>query len=141
MKGGKKSGRDCYAIVAPGLEQLAAAELRATGIEPGVIEAGGVAFVAGDTEIFDANLRLRTVSRVIVRVAEFRATAFHELERLSRTIAWDEFVAPGSAVRMRVTCRKSRLYHSDGVAERVSGAITRGVAGVSITGAKREGGR
>jgi putative N6-adenine-specific DNA methylase len=134
----KKTGRDCYAIVAPGLEQLAAAELRAIGIEPGEIEPGGVAFTASDTELFDANLRLRTVSRVIVRVAEFRATAFHELERLARTVQWEEFVAPGSAVRMRVTCRKSKLYHSDGVAQRVSGAITRRVAGVTITGAKRE---
>jgi putative N6-adenine-specific DNA methylase len=39
---------------------------------------------------------------------------------------------------MRVTCRKSKLYHSDGVAQRVSGAITRRVAGVTITGAKRD---
>jgi putative N6-adenine-specific DNA methylase len=135
---GKKTGRDCYAIVAPGLEKLAADELRSIGIEPGAIEAGGVGFNANDTELFDANLRLRTVSRVIVRVAEFRATAFHELERLSRTVNWDEFVAPGSAVRMRVTCKKSRLYHSDGVAQRVSGAITRRVSGVTITGAKRD---
>ena len=138
MSRGKKTDRDCYAIVAPGLEQLAAAELRAIGVAPGEIEPGGVAFAAGDTALFDANLRLRTVSRVIVRVAEFRATAFHELERLSRTIAWDEFVAPGSAVKMRVTCKKSRLYHSDGVAQRVSGAITRRVTGVTIAGAKRD---
>jgi putative N6-adenine-specific DNA methylase len=81
---------------------------------------------------------MRTASRVIVRIAEFRATAFHELEKLSRTVNWDEFVAPGSAVKMRVTCKKSRLYHSDGVAQRVSGAITRRVSGVTITGAKKE---
>ncbi len=133
-----KHDRDCYAIVAPGLEQLAVAELRAIGIRPGEIEAGGVAFSANDAALFNANLRLRTVSRVIVRVAEFRATAFHELEKLSRTVRWDELVAPGSAVRLRVTCRKSRLYHSDGVAQRVAGAITRRVTGVTITGAKRE---
>ncbi len=138
MTPAKKSARDCYAIVAPGLEQLAAAELRAIGIEPGEIEPGGVAFAADDTGLFDANLRLRTVSRVIVRVAEFRATAFHELEKLSRTIRWDELVAPGTAARLRVTCRKSKLYHSDGVAQRVGDAIKRRVTGVTITGAKRE---
>lgn len=134
----KKSSRDCYAVVAPGLEQLAAAELRAIGIKPGDVEPGGVAFRASDPELFAANLRLRTVSRIIVRVAEFRATAFHELEKHSRTVRWDELVAPGGAVRLRVTCRKSRLYHSDGVAQRVGDAITRRVAGVVITGAKRE---
>jgi putative N6-adenine-specific DNA methylase len=147
----KEPRRDCYAVVAPGLELLAAAELRSIGIEPvvrgaagavGVAgaagEPGGVAFRATDTELFDANLRLRTASRVIVRIAEFRATAFHELERLARGVRWDEFVAPGGAARLRVTCRKSRLYHSDGVAERVAGAIARRVSGATIAGAARE---
>jgi putative N6-adenine-specific DNA methylase len=138
VKAKQKSGRDCYAIVAPGLEQLAAAELRAIGIIPGEIAAGGIAFVAGNAEIFNANLRLRTVSRVIVRVAEFRATAFHELERLSRGVNWALLIAPGSAVRLRVTCKKSKLYHSDGVAQRVGDAIKRSVKDVTITGAKRE---
>lgn len=138
MKTSKRGGRNCYAIVAPGLEQLAAAELRAIGIAPGAIEAGGAAFETDDAGVFEANLRLRTASRVIVRVAEFRATAFHELERLARTVRWDEFVTPGSPVRLRVTCRKSRLYHSDAVAQRVGDAIKRRVTGVTITGAKRE---
>ncbi|HEX7545173.1 MAG TPA: THUMP domain-containing protein [Gemmatimonadaceae bacterium] len=144
MTSRKQGGRDCYAVVAPGLERLAAAELRAIGIAPrergsggtggggADAEAGGVAFAASDEQLFEANLRLRTASRVIVRVAEFRATAFHELERLARGVPWDAFVAPGGAVRLRVTCRKSRLYHSDGVAQRVAGAITRRVAGVTI---------
>ena len=73
-----------------------------------------------------------------MRVAQFRATAFHELERLSRGVNWELLVAPGSAVRLRVTCRKSRLYHSDGVAQRVGDAIKRCVKSVTITGAKRD---
>ena len=88
--------------------------------------------------LFEANLRLRTVSRVIVRIAEFRATAFHELERLARGVPWDAFVAAGGAVRLRVTCRKSRLYHSDGVAQRVADAITRRVGSVTLTGGKHD---
>jgi putative N6-adenine-specific DNA methylase len=138
VKTSKEAGRDCYAIVAPGLEPLAAAELRAIGITPGAIEPGGVEFKADDAVVFAANLRLRTASRVIVRIAEFRATAFHELERLARTVRWDEFVVAGSTVRLRVTCRKSRLYHSDAVAQRVGDAITRRVPGVTITGARRD---
>ncbi|MFI5245383.1 MAG: hypothetical protein ACHQQR_09185, partial [Gemmatimonadales bacterium] len=135
----KATGRDCFAVVAPGLERLAAAELRSIGIEPGAAtDAGGVAFRTNDAGLFEANLRLRTASRVIVRVAEFRATAFHELERLARGVPWDAFVAPGGAVRLRVTCRKSRLYHSDGVAQRVAGAITRRVSGVTIAGGESE---
>jgi putative N6-adenine-specific DNA methylase len=137
-KSSGQAGRDCYAIVAPGLEQLAAVELRTIGITPGAIESGGVEFATDDAGMFAANLHLRTVSRVIVRIAEFRATAFHELERLARTVPWDAFVASGSTVRLRVTCRKSRLYHSDAVAQRVGDAIKRRVAGVSITGSKSD---
>lgn len=138
MTSPKRPARDCYAIVAPGLEQLAAVELRAIGITPGAVEPGGVEFKTDDAGVFAANLRLRTASRVIVRIAAFRATAFHELERLARTVRWDEFVASGATVRLRVTCRKSRLYHSDAVAQRVGDAIKRRVTGVTITGAKAE---
>ena len=38
-------------------------------------------------------------------------------------LKWEDYLLPGQAVALRVTCHKSRLYHSDGVAERVAGAI------------------
>jgi putative N6-adenine-specific DNA methylase len=149
MTARRKAGRECYAVVAPGLERLVVAELRSIGLEPAwrevvagaspaaeAADPGGVSFRATDAQLFDANLRLRTASRVIVRIAEFRATAFHELERLARGVPWDAFVAPGGAVRLRVTCRKSRLYHSDGVAQRVAGAISRCVGDITIAGGK-----
>jgi len=130
--------RSCFAIVAPGLEAVAAAELRALGLVPGAIEAGGVDFATDDAGLFRANLHLRSVSRVLVRVAEFKATAFHELERLARGVPWEEFLAVGSAVRLRVSCKKSRLYHSDGVAERVEGAIARRVKVASVAPAPKD---
>ncbi|MFI5311486.1 MAG: class I SAM-dependent RNA methyltransferase, partial [Gemmatimonadales bacterium] len=125
---------ECWAIVVPGLEELAVTELHALGLAPGAVSAGGVSFTADAAGLFLANLQLRTVSRVIVRVAQFRATAFHELERLARGVPWERFVAPGASVRLRVTCRKSRLYHSDGVAERVAGAIATRVHDVTSGG-------
>lgn len=69
-----------------------------------------------------ANLWLRTASRVLVRVARFKATAFYELEKRARKIEWDHFVAPGRAAEFRVTARKSKLYHSDAIAERFAKA-------------------
>ena len=73
--------------------------------------------------IAQANLWLRTASRVIVRVASFRAQAFHELERLARAVPWERFVAAGGTVRFRVTSKKSRLYHTDAIAQRFAEAI------------------
>jgi putative N6-adenine-specific DNA methylase len=130
-----KARRDCFGVAAPGLEALAAGELRALGIEAATAESGGVAFRASDAELFAANLHGRTISRIIVRIAEFRATAFHELERLSRLVPWETIVAPGSPVRLRVTCKKSKLYHSDAVAQRLFDAISRRVKGVTHVGA------
>ncbi|NBS60123.1 MAG: class I SAM-dependent RNA methyltransferase [Betaproteobacteria bacterium] len=122
--------RECFASVAPGLEHIAATELSQLAVSDIKVTEGGVTFTADDRALLRCNLRLRSVSRVIVRVAEFRATAFSELERLAKSVMWEEFVAAGDAVRLRVTCKKSILYHSDAVAERVMGAITARVKGV-----------
>jgi putative N6-adenine-specific DNA methylase len=66
-----------------------------------------------------ANLWLRTATRVLVRVAEFRATAFYELEKQAKKIDWAPFLGAGVAPEFRVTAKKSKLYHSDGIAERL----------------------
>jgi putative N6-adenine-specific DNA methylase len=124
-----------FAVTAPGLEPLCAAELRGLEIRSTVDE-GGVLWNGPIESIARANLWLRTASRVLVRVAEFRATAFYELELHAKRIAWDRFVAAGSSVEFRVTCRKSKLYHSDAVAQRFAQAVERRVPGVRIAKAK-----
>lgn len=123
---------DAWAIAAPGLEGLVADELRGLGIRPAAVGHGGVAFACDDAALARAQVGLRVASRVLVRVASFRATAFHELERAARKLEWGRFVPPGGAVRLRVTCRKSRLYHSDAVAQRVGEAIVRAVPGATV---------
>jgi putative N6-adenine-specific DNA methylase len=67
-----------------------------------------------------------------VRIGAFGAKAFHELERRAGKVPWEEFVSPNLGVALRVTCRKSRLYHSDAVAERVAAAIDSRVRGARI---------
>ena len=126
---------DAFAVAAPGLEPLVAEELRELGLAPGAPEPGGVAFAATPAQLYAANLRLRVASRVTVRLATFEARAFHELERRAARVEWERVVAPGASVAFRVTCRKSRLYHSDAVAERLAGAVARRVPGVAVAGA------
>lgn len=121
-----------FAVTAPGLEPLCAAELESLRIR-GAVEPGGVAWTGDLTSIARANLWLRTASRVIVRVAEFRARTFFELERHAKRIAWERFVSPGTPVEFRVTCRKSKLYHSGAVAQRFIEAVVRHVGEVEAT--------
>ena len=122
-----------FAATAPGLEPLAAAELRALGIQAAP-EQGGVAWSGTAEELYAANLWLRTASRVTVGAAEFRARTFFELERHARKIPWERWVPKGRAVRLRVTSRKSKLYHEGAIAERVLDAIERRVG--SLAGAE-----
>lgn len=123
---------DCFAIAAPGLETLVAHELTTLGVAAAKAVPGGVEFTADAAHLASVQLRTRTASRVIVRLAQFRATAFHELERAARQVEWGRVLPPGATFRMRVTCKKSRLYHSDAVAERVAAAIVRSVKGATF---------
>jgi putative N6-adenine-specific DNA methylase len=123
---------DAFAITAPGLEMITARELHALGAGEARALEGGVSFRASPHLLYSANLRLRTASRVVVRASAFEATAFHELERRAKKVRWDELIAPNQRVSLRVTCRKSKLYHSDAVAERVAGAISASVKGARV---------
>jgi len=131
----------CYAITAPGLEHLTATELRAVGVTPGAPEPGGVPFEAAPGLLYAANLRLRTASRIVMRVARFHAASFAELERQAREVGWPRWIAEGGAVHFRVTSRTSRLYHQDAVAERLERAVLESVPGVRAVRAPREADR
>jgi putative N6-adenine-specific DNA methylase len=123
-----------FAITAPGLEGFAAAELERLGVRDAKVVAGGVMFNASRQLLYAANLHLRTASRVIVRVGDFAAKTFHELERRTSKLPWDAFVSPNLGLALRVTCRKSRLYHSDAVAERVAQSITARIRDIRVVG-------
>ncbi len=69
------------------------------------------------------NLWSRVASRVLVRIADIHATSFPELDRRLQRVDWQRWIARGLPTRLSVTCRKSRLYHSDAVAERVSSVL------------------
>ena len=129
---------ECFAIVAPGLESLALAEARALGLSAELEAGGGGIAWRGDLRsVLLANAGLRIASRVLVRLAQFEARSFAELERHARQVPWSRVVTPGGAVRFRVTCKKSKLYHSDAVAQRLADAVERVMPNVRAQGASR----
>lgn len=130
-----------FAVTAPGVEPLALAELGAMGIGAAA-EPGGVAWTGGADDLYAANLRLRTASRVTVLAAAFRARTFFELERHARKVPWERWVPRGGAVRLRVTSKKSKLYHEGAVAQRILEAIEHRVGPLASSGvaADEEGG-
>jgi 23S rRNA G2445 N2-methylase RlmL len=115
-------GLSLFAVSPPGLEQIVAAEVGELGFG-GVVVEGGVEWTGTVADVGRANLWLRTASRVLVRVGRFRARTFFELERHASRLGWAEFVGPGRAVTVRVTSRKSKLYHEAAIAERLFRAL------------------
>ena len=122
----------CFAIVAPGLESLAGAELARLGLTVERAVTGGVSFRATTRQLYTANLQLRTVSRVVIRVARFRATAFWELEKQAGKLPWGDWIGAGAALEFSVAAHKSKLYHQRGIAERLFEAVALRVSGVRL---------
>jgi putative N6-adenine-specific DNA methylase len=120
-----------FAMTSPGLEGILARELRGLGIAIRKNVSGGVEFKGNRETLWRANLWSRVANRVVERVAEFHASSFHELERRAKKVEWNRYLSAGAHVRFRVTAKKSKLYHSDAVAERLGNAAVKAGAVVA----------
>lgn len=116
---------DCFAVAAPGLSPIVSTELAGLGLSAIQGSDAGVAFQAPLSQLYLANLNLRVASRILVRLATFRAAHFSELEKGASAIDWERWLKRGSRIDLRVTCRKSRLYHSGAVADRLTDHFAR----------------
>ncbi len=72
-----------------------------------------------------------------MRIAAFHARALGELERKTGTIAWREWLPEGVPIQLRVSSRKSRLYHQKAIAERVARSLQ--AAGWAVVSGGSEG--
>jgi len=112
-----------FCACAPGLEPILLGEIAALGLK-GAASPGGVSLQGGPRELLLCNLWLRTAGRVLVRLGTFRATAFPELVKRARELPFETVLgANATSLALKATCRKSRLYHSDAVIERVHLAV------------------
>lgn len=111
------------AVCTPGLEDLTRAELTELGIRPRAAGPGTIEFDATARQLYAANVWLRTATRVLVRVATFRATDFDHLQRRAGEVDWSPWLADGVAPRFRVSSSDSKLYHTDAVAERLHDVV------------------
>lgn len=104
---------DFFAIVQPGFEKIAAAELSGLGtaVKNEFIE-GGVEFTGRLDSCYEACLLSRTASRILMRVAEFRSSNFFELERLIRSFPWELHIAQEAELKFRTSTARSMIYHS-----------------------------
>jgi len=114
-----------YAVVIPGLEPIAAAELESLSAHEIRVEEGGVSFSGTMETMFRVNLRSRTITRVLLRLARFTAMAFHELEHHIAGIDWSACLSAESAITVHASCHASKLIHSAKVEESIQKALKR----------------
>ncbi len=130
-----------FAVVAPGLEEVAARELRAldqrveTSIADLRVETGGLEWSAPPIDGYRANLWLRLPTRVLARVGTVEAREFGKLRRRAAGLPWAAFIAPGAAFELRASASRSRLYHTGAIVETAALAIGDAVKGARLAAA------
>jgi putative N6-adenine-specific DNA methylase len=120
-----------FTVIVPlGFEATLVKELQQIGIatENDAFETadGKVSFTAKITEAWKAVARSRIANRMLMDITSFKAENFRELEKKAAEIPWELFLADTNDVSIHVTCKESRLYHSDAVAERFSNILKGG---------------
>ncbi len=110
---------DAAAICTPGLESIVEQELTDLGMKPKPGSSGVVEFKANNRQLYAANVWVRTASRVLVRVGSFRATDFAHLQERADELDWEQWIPETHRPEFRVTTAKSKLYHTDAIAQRL----------------------
>ena len=114
-----------FATVLPGFESVCRQELGhlSDTIEVVACDKGGVTFRGRLVDLYKANLGLRNAVRILMRVAEFKTTNLRHLAKRSGAISWQRYLPCGVIPEFRVTSHRSRLYHSNAVADTIRLAI------------------
>ncbi len=115
---------EIFLATAPGLENLLYDEVRGKGFKQTKVVRGGVTIKGGWPEVWRANLWIRGASRVLARIDSFRVSHLSQLDARAHEIAWGDILHPQIPFNVKVSCAKSRIYHSDAAAERITKGIT-----------------
>ncbi len=119
-----KKKHQVFCACLPGLEAALAAELAALGVEtPKTIE-GGVELIADPRMIHRVTLCSGVLASLRIRVANFEARHFKQLELGVSKVGWGRVIASGTPWRVEVTSARSRLYHTKAIAERVERVVS-----------------
>lgn len=114
---------EIFIVTAPGLESVLCAEVQAKGFREPTPVKGGVTVKGGWPEVWRANLELRGATRVLARIAAFRALHLAQLDKRARKVAWGDVLRPDAPVRVEASCKASRIYHAGAAAQRIQRAI------------------
>lgn len=112
--------REFRAICHPGFERTAVKEFQTLGLSADFsVSRGAIDWTAKLHDAWKVLAFSRTCTRLLLRIESFDAENFGRLEKKARDIPWELFFPQNALPNIRVTCRKSRLYHTEAIAERL----------------------
>ncbi|SLN35980.1 THUMP domain-containing class I SAM-dependent RNA methyltransferase [Pseudooctadecabacter jejudonensis] len=114
---------DIFLITAPGQQDVLASEAREKGFKVTETMPGGVTVQGDWPAVWRANLQLRGATRVLARIANFRALYLSQLEKNVREFDWPGLLPREGFISVEATCHKSKIYHAGAAAERVKTAL------------------
>lgn len=115
---------DFFAVCQPGLERLCAEEMAGLGIEPTAMEHGGLSFSGRLDLVYRLHLHSRLLSRVLLRLKDFRIRNLADFSRKLSALAWEVFLPPGARLKIHSDLGHSHLQHGPTLESHLLRAIT-----------------
>jgi len=109
--------------ITPPFEALLTEELTALGHPPESTFQGGVECHATPSQLWHLAHHTRLAESIRVRVGRFRAHRFDAFSRPLGRLPWTKFFPRDTLPHVKVTSRKSALYHTGAIAERTTQAL------------------
>ena len=127
------------AVVPLGFEQTFVNELEFIRQQSHIVGDGKIEFTTKLTEAWKVVAYSRIANRVLMHIADFKAENFRELEKKASEIPFELYLTTNHQplITIHVTCKHSRLYHSDAIAERLYNVISQ--SNISQSEASSEG--
>ncbi|MGO8944678.1 MAG: THUMP domain-containing class I SAM-dependent RNA methyltransferase [Syntrophobacteraceae bacterium] len=110
-------------VVPPELARICLNETRWLDIPQPELSDAGLEFSGRLKDAYTCNLWLRTASRVLCRLAPFRAGAVEELFHKASRIPWELWLNPDVKLHIGASVEYSRISHEGRVAEVISESI------------------
>ncbi len=141
--GQDQAGQDfeIFLVAAPGLEAVLCAEASDRGFANPTAVKGGVTVTGGWPEVWRANLELRGATRVLARIASFRAFHLAQLDKRARRVPWAQILRADMLVRVEASCKGSRIYHAGAAAQRIERAIAEELGAPIVKAAPKKTGK
>jgi len=132
---------EIFLVAAPGLEPVLCAEAHDRGFTDPTMVKGGVTVTGGWPEVWRANLELRGATRVLARIASFRALHLAQLDKRARRVPWADILRADVPVRVEASCKASRIYHAGAAAQRIERAIAEELGAPIVKAAPKKTGK